>query len=280
MKKKPSRPKKTRKKTVLPPSGWADNFEAASKATGATRGELRSLKRSGSSAFRHGRIHIATLLAELKEHRDHRAAAPPLPPPLVKTRSGGMGVGHTYERLKEIEKTLHAELLGSIDSRDPASIADCRRNWLATVSSLRQYELSIDEQRRIQGETVSRREVDNGLKLLAMFWRLTGTQVAAAAAGDLAGETDVVTTRIKLQDLLFETWLWALTCCRAHGLKDAPAWIIAPFTKELAQLYSGVEKTIEERAPLLTELVSDAARRMLEQINERAAALKLYPSAS
>ena len=41
-----------------------------------------------------------------------------------------------------------------------------------------------------------------------------------------------------------------------------------------------MEKTIEERAPLLTELVSDAARRMLEQINERAAALKLYPSAS
>lgn len=163
------------------------------------------------------------------------------------------GAAAVLKRLEESEAAAHRRLQAAYASNDALQIRNCRENWLKLTEAVRRYDAAVIAQRRIQGETVKRADVEQALETIGQWWFnlciSQANQLPTLVQGACVTEARGVIRRAMLDGM--QT---TMAASAAH-VPDFPRWIIASLTKQLSNSVDAVPQTIDQRTRCLLETV-------------------------
>lgn len=160
------------------------------------------------------------------------------------------GAGAALGRLERAELAGYRRLQTALDANDALAIRVARDSWLAITDQLRHYERAVSEAKREAGALVNRSDVVHGLKRLGHAMQLASIGVLPMLAMELAGESDIVRSRIIIRKALYNVAIASYGYIEAQGIAR---WMVDALTENLISTVTVSREEISAVAESLRE---------------------------
>lgn len=169
------------------------------------------------------------------------------------TENEATGAGNALKRLEQAEADAYSVLRKALKAGDPFAVKAARESWLKIGDSLRRYDLMVDSARRANGELIQKEHVQDALKMFAMYFQASVSQLRSAMVPTFAGETSMPKLDSMLEDFANEgiisglagylQWMEQHHPTKAKTLR----WMVDSLNDGFGQKYNGWESSVEKR---------------------------------
>lgn len=163
------------------------------------------------------------------------------------------GAAGALKRLEAAEAQAYTAFKNATATGDDIAIKSSRENWLKISESLRRFDIALEENRRDSGELVRRAEVELALRKLGWIMRVAHEGIIPQIAVAVAGESDIVRTRVILRKIGYDVALLSYSAAEALG---APSWAIRAVAADIVAETYATHDQIEHLTKFIQEKIS------------------------